>query len=346
MSKMKFGTTKDGQEVYRYILTNKNHMEAHVTNYGAILLDLLVPDKQGNVADVVLGYDNVQDYEVNSSFFGATVGPSANRIAGASFSLDETLYKLPVNDGPNNLHSDFDLGVHKRVWSAIESDNSITFVINLKDQEMGFPGNKEIMVTYTLTEENALEILYKGTTDKNTLFNMTNHSYFNLKGHNQGDIHDHELELCASFYTPVLEGAIPTGECASVAGTVFDFTTPKKMGKQIQDDVEQLKLVQGYDHNFIIDGWNGTLKKAAIVKEETTGRVMEVYTDLPGIQFYAGNCIGTTIGKENTTYGPRTGFCLETQYYPNSANEASFPQPFTDAGSVYETKTIYKFFAE
>lgn len=346
MSKVKFGTTKDGKEVYLYTLKNKNQMEAHLTNYGAILVDLFVPNQKGDLADVVLGYHELSGYEVNGSFFGATVGPSANRIAGAAFELDGTVYKLPVNDGPNNLHSDYELGVHKRVWNAIEGENSITFVVNLKDMEMGFPGNKEITVTYKLTDDNALEILYKGTTDKHTLFNMTNHSYFNLKGHNQGNIHDHKLQLFASKYTPIVAGAIPTGECASVKDTVFDFTTQKTMGQNISDDVEQLKLVQGYDHNFVIDGWNQTLRKAAVVTEETTGRIMEVYTDLPGIQFYAGNCIGTTVGKENTTYGPRTGFCLETQYYPNSANEASFPQPFTDAGSVYETKTVYKFLAK
>lgn len=345
IKKESFGTTDSGQEVYLYTLQNKNGMQAKVTNYGAILTALLVPDPAGELADVVLGYDSVKPYQCNGSFFGATVGRSANRIAGAQFEIDGTVYKLDANNGANNLHSQFDIGFHKQIWEAKEDadTNAVTFFYESKDGEAGFPGTLDISVTYTLTDENALCLHYDGVSDRKTLINCTNHSYFNLSGHDSGNIHDHVLTLNASCYTPVVPGAIPTGEMASVKGTPMDFTKPKRIGDEIDSDFEQLKLVQGYDHNFAVDIQAGKVEKIAEVKDEKSGRVMEVYSDLPGVQFYAGNCIDDTTGKGGAAYTKRSGFCLETQYFPNSVNQKGFVSPVFDAGEAYRTTTIYKF---
>ena len=338
-----FGKTKDGKEVELYTIENKAGMKAQVTTYGAILVRLFAPDKDGKLDDVVLGFDQLEDYFVNGSFFGATIGPSANRIKDAKFSIDGNTYQLDVNDGPNNLHSQFDQGYHKRLWSATNNDNSVTFSMVDADGTMGFPGNKKLQVTYTVTEDNALQIHYDGVSDKKTILNMTNHSYFNLGGHKAKEIYDEIMWIKASHYTPVVAGAIPTGEIAPVAGTVMDFTTPKKVGQDIDADCEQLKLVQGYDHNWAIDDYDGKIQLIAKVTDEDAGRTMEVYSDLPGVQFYAGNCIAPIIGKEGEHYGPRKALCLETQYFPNSANETNFIQPILEAGDTYNTTTIYKF---
>ncbi|MCI8946581.1 MAG: galactose mutarotase [Lachnospiraceae bacterium] len=343
MKKRVFGTTKDGKEVFLYTLENKNGMKAEVTDFGAILVNLFVPDKNGTLQDVTLGYDQVADYEANGSFFGATIAPNANRIAGASFVIDGVTYQLDVNDGPNNLHSHFDIGGHKRVWEAEPGEGSIRFTVKLPDGEMGFPGNKVCSITYTLTDDNALRLDYHASTDKKTILNLTNHAYFNLAGHDKGLITDHVLMLHAGHYTPVVAGAIPTGEIAPVAGTPLDFTKEKRIGDEIEADFEQLKLVSGYDHNYVIDNWNGELQLAARISEKTTGRTMEVYTDLPGIQFYAGNCIAETTGKGKTVYGKRDGFCLETDYFPNAVNEAAFPSPVYGPEKDYTSVTIYKF---
>lgn len=343
VTKELFGTTKCGKQIYRYFISNSKGLKAGVINYGAILVNLFVPDKNGKIADVVLGYDTLEPYFENGSFFGATVGPNANRIGGASFVLDGQRYNLDVNDGKNNLHSHMELGYHKRVWEACEGTDSVTFSLEDEDGSMGFPGNKKISVTYTVTEDNELKLHYQGESDKNTILNMTNHTYFNLAGHNSGKIHDHKLQLMASAYTPVVAGAIPTGEIASVKGTPFDFLTDKQVGEEINADNIQLKLVQGYDHNWVIDGAAGTLREFATVTEETSGRVMKAYTDLPGVQFYAGNCISETVGKEGTVYGSRCGLCLETQYYPDTANRPEFPSAVFGPERKYDTTTIYKF---
>ncbi len=343
MTRESFGMTANGQEVFLYTLENKNGMKAKVTNFGAILVALYVPNQDGKAEDVVLGYDKISDYEDNNSFFGTTIGRSANRIADAKFAIDGVTYQLAVNDGPNNLHSDKEIGFHKQIWNAETTSNAVKFSYVSPDGEMGFPGTLKISVTYTLTEDNALEIFYDGVSDKKTVINLTNHSYFNLGGHNSGNIHDTKLWLACSHYTPIIPGAIPTGEIASVAGTAMDFTQPKKIGDRINEEWDQLTMVRGYDHNWVIDDANGTLKKIAIATDEKAGRTMEVYTDLPGVQFYAGNCIEETVGKGGAVYSARSGFCLETQYYPNSANDARFPQPIFDAGQPYQTKTVYKF---
>lgn len=338
ITKEAFGATKDGKQITKYTITNKNGMEASVIDYGAILTNLIVGGK-----DLVLGYDTAEPYFENGSFFGATVGPNANRIANAKFEINGKEYKLDVNDGPNNLHSHMELGYHKKMYDAVCTDDSVKLSIVGKDGEMGFPGNKEVSVTYKLTDDNELVLFYEATSDADTIINMTNHSYFNLNGHDAGNIEDHVLMMNASCFTPVVNGAIPTGEIKKVKGTVFDFTAPKRVGLNINDDEEQLKLVKGYDHNWVIDDADGSIKKIAEVTAKGTDLKMEVYTDLPGVQFYAGNCISKTEGKSGCEYGPRSGLCLETQYYPNTANEPSFPSAVYGPDRKYETTTIYKF---
>lgn len=338
-----FGKTKSGREIYRYWLKNSKGMKAGVINYGAILVNLFVPDEVGNVADVVLGFDTLEKYFDNGCFFGATIGPNANRVGKAAFVLDGNSYQLDANDGENNLHSHRELGYHKRIWEASEGESSVQFFLEDEDGNMGFPGNKKIRVTYTLTEDNALEIHYEAESDKNTIINMTNHTYFNLAGHNKGKIYDHVLELRASSYTPVLSGSIPTGEIASVAGTPFDFTKAKKIGKEIDNDDEQLKITGGYDHNWVIDGEDGALKEFAVLTDPVSGRCLKAYTDLPGVQFYAGNFIDQQVGKENAEYGARSALCLETQYFPDTANQPDFPSAVFGPEKKYRSTTIYKF---
>lgn len=334
-----FGKTKNGQEVSLYTITNSKGMKAVVTDFGAILVDLFVPDAEGNVKNVVLGFETLEEYEKNPSFFGATIGPNANRIAGAQFVVDGKVVKLDVNDGDNNLHSHRELGYHKQVWAAACADNSVTFTLD-DPATMGFPGNKKFRVTYTLGEENDLRLKYHATSDANTVINPTNHTYFNLKGRKNGDILEHELWLKASGYTPVVAGAIPTGEIAAVAGTPMDFTTAKQIGLEIDADFEQLQLTTGYDHNWVIDDWNGELQHMATVKSPDGALAMKVFTTLPGVQFYAGNYTRAENGEE---YAYRAALCLETQYYPNSANEPAFPSCFFGPDKDYESETVYQF---
>jgi len=344
MSKTLFGKTKDGKEVYAYELTNSKGMKAEVINYGAILTKLYVPDKNGKAEDIVLGFDDVAGYEVNASFFGATIAPSANRIGNARFVIDGVTYNVDVNDGPNNLHSHIELGTHKKVWDAVEGKNSVKFTVKLDDMEMGFPGNKVISLTYTLTEDNELILDYEGKSDKNTIINPTNHSYFNLSGAESGKtILENVLKLDAANYTPVVEGAIPTGEIATVKGTVMDFTEGRVIGKDIEDSFNQLVLTGGYDHNFVVDNYDGKTNHIATVSDPESGRVMEVYSDLPGVQFYAGNFIADQTGKNGAKYGKRSGLCLETQFYPDSINRPEFPSCVFGPAKDYRSQTIYKF---
>ena len=341
--KEKFGTTKCGKDVYAYTLSNAGGMQAKIINFGANLISLLVPDQNGNLEDVVLGFDKLEDYYGNGSFFGATVGPSANRIAGACFEIDGQRYQIDANDGENNLHSHIEEGYHKRVWDVTETENGLVLSLEGKDGEMGFPGNKKVTVTFSLSDDNALKLSYHVTADANTIVNMTNHTYFNLAGHKAGRIEDHLLKINASHYTPVVPGAIPTGKIAPVEGTPMDFTKMKPIGQDINADCEQLKIGQGYDHNFVIDGADGTLREIAEAEDPKSGRKMKVFTDLPGVQFYAGNCIGEETGKENTAYGPRKGFCLETQFYPDNIHHPNFPQAVFGPGKDYDSVTIYQF---
>ena len=341
-----FGKSRDGRDVILYTITNSKGMKAVVTNLGANLVQLWVPDAEGNIDDVVLGFDSVEEYYDNSCFFGATIGPNANRIGEASYEIDGINYEIDENDGPNNLHSHFELGYHKRMWDAETTEDSVIFSI-YDPATLGFPGVKEITLTYTVTENNELKLHYYGTSDQPTIINLTNHTYFNLDGHNNGTIMGHEIKLNCAKYTPTIPGSIPTGEIADVAGTPMDLTSFRKVSEHIDDDYEQLVMAKGYDHNFCIDGYDGTLRETATVKGEKSGRVMKVYTDLPGVQFYAGNCIKKLAGKAGASYGKRSGLCLETQYYPDTIHHDNFPSCiFGGEGEdarVYDTVTVYAF---
>lgn len=345
IAKKEFGITKDGKQTYLYTLRNANGMEAVVTDFGAILVNLFVPNKDGKVDDIVLGYDTLAEYEVNDCFFGATIGRNANRIAGAKFSLDGQTYHLVENENGNNLHSEHDKGFHKVVWNTEldEAVNTVKFSYLSPDGENGFPGNVQISVSYTLSEDNALSLTYDGVSDKKTTLNLTNHTYFNLGGHAAGSICDEKMTIVASRYTEILPGAIPTGKLPSVEGTPMDFRTPRRIGDEIDKDWEQLTLVQGYDHNWALDTTFGKVEKIVELQDEKAGRIMEVYTDLPGVQFYAGNVITNHTGKSGVIYDKRHALCLETQYFPNSINEPVFRQPIFEAGQPYHTVTIYKF---
>lgn len=344
VEKSLFGKSPEGQDIYLYTMSNAKGMKASVTNLGAILVSLLVPDKEGKVADVVLGFDRAEDYYGNPSFFGAIIGPNANRIAGAAFEIDGVSYQLNANDNNNNLHSHKELGYHKRLWNAAVGENSVTFTLEEADGNMGFPGNKKMEVTYSLTENNELKLFYCGKSDKKTILNLTNHTYFNLDGHNSGSIEEHELWLKASCYTPVVAGAIPTGVIAAVQDTPMDFTTAKRISAEIDADFEQLKLTGGYDHNWVIDGWNGELQLFAIVKGPHSGRTMKAYTTLPGVQFYAGNFIDAQEGKTGVAYSKRHGLCLETQYFPDTIHHDNFPSCiFGGEAAEYISVTVYSF---
>ncbi|MBQ9990850.1 MAG: galactose mutarotase [Lachnospiraceae bacterium] len=338
-----FGTTKDGQEAILYILENSRGMKAAVTNYGANLVRLMVPDKNGRVEDVVLGFDSVADYEKNPSFFGALIAPSANRIGGASFMIKGISYTLKKNNGENNLHSDEEKASHKRIWKAETEGESVCFTLCMEDMDMGFPGNKDLAVTYTLTEENELKIQYEISSDRDTIINPTNHSYFNLKGHKAGDIMDHTITLLASCYTPADAASIPTGEIASVEGTPMDLRRETVVGEKIDSSFPQLQSAGGYDHNWVTDDCTGEVRLIATVKAPDALRTMEVYTDLPGVQFYAGNFIDEQTGKGGAGYGKRSGLCLETQYYPDSIHKENFPSVVFGPKRKYESTTIYKF---
>ena len=343
MQKRSFGTTKDGKEVFLFSLETKNGVKVEVTNFGANLVNVFVPGKDGKVEDVVLGFDDVAGYEVNPSFFGAVIAPSANRIGGASFELNGETYPLKKNNGENNLHSDEELGAHKRVWDITENEDSVTFTLKNADGELGFPGNKEFKVTYSLNDENGLKIAYEATSDKDTIINPTNHSYFNLKGHKEGTIEDHKITLLASNYTPADEASIPYGDIVSVEGTPMDLREELVIGEKIDSDFDQLNFAVGYDHNWVTDNCNGEVRKIATVKAPGDVRVMEVYTDLPGVQFYAGNFIDPQTGKDGASYAKRSGLCLETQCYPDSIHKPNFPSVVYGPTKAYKSTTIYKF---
>lgn len=345
ITKKEFGVTKDGKQAFLYTMSNENGMEAAVTDFGAILVNLIVPDADGEKKDVVLGYDNLADYEENCCYFGSTIGRNANRIGGAAFTLDGTEYKLADNENGNNLHTDYHHGFHKVLWSAEpdEAANAVKFSYVSPDGENGFPGTLKVSVTYTLLADNGIQITYDGVSDKKTTINMTNHSYFNLGGHDAGSICDEKMTILASGFAEIVPGAIPTGKIVPVEGTPMDFRKPKRIGDEIDKDWDQLTMVQGYDHNWALDTAFGTVEKIAQVEDEKAGRTMEVYSDLPGVQFYAGNCITPHTGKGGAHYDKRCALCLETQYFPNSINIPEFRQPVFEAGQPYHTTTIYKF---
>ena len=340
-----FGKTKNGEPIKIFRIENANGMIAEVTDFGAILTSLFVPDRNGKVTDIVLGFDSAKEYFYNPSFFGSTIGRNANRIANASFELNGAVYKLEKNDKKNNLHSHFDECFNKKLFKAetINAENAVKFSIESPDLDQGFPGKLDASVTYRLTEENGLEIEYYAVSDRDTVYNPTNHSYFNLNGHASGSAMGHKLWLKASGYTPVVKGCIPTGEIAPVAGTVFDFTKKTTIGDRINNDDEQLILGKGYDHNFAVDIKGRRLTKIATLSNEDESRTMTVYSDLPGVQFYAGNCIKPQTGKGGAKYGKRCAVCLETQFFPNAINEKKFASPVLKAGKEFHSITKYVF---
>ncbi len=337
-----FGKTKEGTEVTLYTLENKNGMKVQAIDYGANIVALYAPDKEGRLDDIVLGFDSVSGYEVNGCFFGSLIGRHGNRIGGARFELNGVTYELEKNDGANNLHGGTP-GYNKVMYQAETKENSVTFARTSPDMEQGYPGNLDIRVTYTLTDDNELKITYYAKSDKDTLCNMTNHSYFNLKGHNGGEITDHKVWIKANGFTETSDDLIPNGTIVDVTGTPMDFRQKKTIGDDIGADYKPLQIAGGYDHNFVLDKEPGKLEKVAEVSEDTTGRTMEVYTDLPGMQLYTGNFIEKEDGKNGTQYTKRTGVCFETQFFPNSINVPTFESCVLKAGEDFTSTTVYRF---
>ncbi len=346
MPKRDFGALPDGTRIEQYVLTNRNGMKAGIITYGAILTELTAPDRNGKWDDVVLGFDNLDGYLKGHPFFGATVGRVANRIAKGKFTLDGKDYTLFVNNGPNALHGG-KKGFDKVVWRAESRPNqdgpSVTFTYKSADGEEGYPGNLTASVTYTLTNDNSLRLDYRATTDKPTPVNLTNHTYFNLAGAQAKDILDHEIMFNADRYTPADETLIPTGEIRAVQGTPLDFTQPMKIGARI----DQLKPNPGgYDHNIVLKDGAG-LKFAARASEPASGRILEMHTTEPGVQFYTGNFLdGKVKGKGGVAHGKHAAFCLEAQHFPDSVNHPSFPTTILKPGETYHQTTVYKFSAK
>ena len=345
IKKQAFGMTDSGEPVELYTLTNANGMEARIMTYGGTVVSLKTPDRHGKLGDVALGYETLDGYVKNSPYFGAIIGRYGNRIGKARFSLDGKEHTLGKNNGENMLHGGFK-GFDKVVWKAkeVKSKDGVGLSLSYvsKDGEEGFPGNLTVIVVYTLTNNNELKIEYNATTDKTTVVNLTNHSYFNLAG--EGSILQHELMIDASRFTPVDAGLIPTGELRSVKGTPMDFTRSTVIGARIDQQDEQLTAGRGYDHNWVLNNVTGSLALAARVYEPGSGRVMEIYTTEPGIQFYSGNFLdGSITGKNGQVYRKRYGLCLETQHFPDSPNKPGFPSTVLKPGRKYKTTTIYKF---
>lgn len=333
-----------------YTLTNNNGVSTKITNYGGIVMALHVPDKAGQLADVVLGFDQVADYLNPHPYFGALVGRYANRIAQGKFSLNGVEYQLAQNQPPNSLHGGLK-GFDKVIWQTQLFDTTSGPALELtylsQDGEEGYPGNLSVKVVYTLTHQNELRLDYWASTDKDTMLNLSHHSYFNLAGAGVGDILDHQLTLRAARFLPVDETQIPTGELRPVAGSPFDFTQPTRIGWRIRQPDDQLKIGQGYDHSWALDSSDGSLALAARVSEPSSGRVMEVWTTEPGVQFYCGNFLdGSIIGKMGKPYRQYAGFCLETQHFPDSPNQVHFPSTVLKAGQTYTSTTVYKFLVE
>ncbi|HEY4361601.1 MAG TPA: aldose epimerase family protein [Bryobacteraceae bacterium] len=346
-----FGKDSSGGSVQIYTLKNSKGMEIQITPYGATLVSVKVPDRKGDFADVVLGFDSLEGYTQKPAppYFGATIGRYGNRIAAGKFSLNGKTYSLAINNGPNSLHGG-NVGFDKVMWTARPGaggdDQSIELSYLSKDGEEGYPGNLAVTVKYTLTEENEIRLHYTATTDQDTVFNPTNHSYFNLAGHDSGDILGHVVTINADQYTPVDAGLIPTGELRKVAGTPFDFRTPHTVGERINAADEQTKLGGGYDHNWVLNRTTG-LEWAARVEEPKSGRVIDCYTTEPGLQFYTSNFLdGTFHGKGGAPYQRRAALTLETQHYPDSPNHPSFPTTVVKPGQPFESTTVFRFSAK
>lgn len=340
-----FGSIQSGKKATLYILENKNHTVVKVTDFGATLVSVLFADKDGVMKDMVLGYDDAASYEKGTSCFGATIGRNGNRIKDARFTIDGKEWVIEANENNNSLHSGKN-GFNHLMWEMKESgDNYVTFYHYSSQEEQGFPGNMHVTVTYTLDDEDTVHITYNAKADADTVMNFTNHSYFNLAGHDSGVMLDQKLQLFADAYTPDEDShSIPTGEIAPVAGTPMDFTTMKPIGQDINADFEQLHFTGGYDHNYVLSDKPGTMRQMAKAECDASGIAMDAYTECCGVQLYAGNFIGTQTGKGGVTYGDRHGFCLESQFYPNAVNEKNFPSPVVPANTEYHSETKYHFY--
>jgi aldose 1-epimerase len=348
--KESFGKLPDGTPIDLYTLTNANGIEMKVMTYGGIVTSLKTPDRNGQLGDIVLGYDNLQGYLDKSPYFGALIGRYGNRIGNAQFTLNGKTYNLPKNDGDNTLHGG-NKGFDKVVWKArslpVKNGAALELTYVSKDGEEGFPGTLTVRVVYTLNNQNEWRIDYTATTDKPTVVNLTQHSYFNLAAGAAPNNLAHEVYLNADRFTPVAKGLIPTGELKTVKGTPMDFTKPMAIGAHIDDNYDQLQLGGGYDHNWVLNKTGNAMTLAARVVDPTSGRVLEVTTTEPGIQFYAGNFLdGTITGKGGKVYVKRYGFCLETQHFPDSPNKPNFPTTTLKPGQTYKTTTVYKFSAK
>ncbi len=345
-----FGQTKEGQTITKYCMENKHGMRVEVIDYGACIVSIFVPDREGKLEDVVLGFDDIAGYEVNGANHGGFIGRHGNRIGNAKFTINGITYELEKNDGNHNLHGGFK-GYHKMKYDAeVKEDldaGSVEFSRISPDMEQGFPGNLELSVTYTLTDENELVIEYFAVSDKDTVVNLTNHSYFNLAGQASGSILDHNVWIKANAFTATDDDLIPTGELTDVTNTPMDFRVKKKVGQDIHANYRPLEIAGGYDHNYVLDITGDTVEKVAELTEDRTGRKMEVFTNMPGMQFYTGNFLdGSEIGKGGKAYNKREGLCFETQYFPNACNIKSFPSSILKAGVEYEHVTTYKFSVE
>ncbi len=342
-----FGKLSDGKEVTLYTLRNKSGATVTITNLGAALVSINVPDRKGVLGDVILGHDDAQGYVQDNSYLGFIVGRYGNRIGKGKFSLNGKEYQLDINDGENHLHGGKD-GFHRKLWKATVNENSAIASITMRyfspDGEQGYPGNVTLDVTYRWNDNNQLMIEYVGTTDEPTILNPTSHGYFNLTGNPKNTILDHELMIVADRYTPVGAGLITTGKLESVEGTPLDFRLSKKIGARINESFEQLQLGKGYDHNWVLNTYDKTVRLAATVYDPQSGRFMEVFTDQPGLQFYSGNFLnGSLTGKEGIAYQYRTALCLEAQHFPDSPNKPGFPSVVVKPGDMYRQTTVYQF---
>ena len=337
----------DGKPVDIYTLTNSNHIEIKITNYGGIVTSVKVPDKNGKLDDVVLGFNNLEDYKKKSPYFGCIAGRYANRIGNAEFVIDGEKFTLAKNNGENTLHGGLK-GFDKVLWDAEpvtgKDFQSLKLTYLSRDGEEGFPGNLNVTVTYTLTDDNSFRIDYMASTDKATVINLTNHTYWNLAGEGSGDVLKHELMINADYFTPTDHGSIPTGELRPVENTPLDFRKSRAIGDGVDSDYEQVKLCRGYDHNFVINpDEDNEMKLAATIYEPAGGRYMEIYTTEPGVQFYSANFLFGVTGKSGKAYAPRGAFCLETQHFPDSPNKPEFPSVVLRPGETYKSTTLHKF---
>lgn len=343
ITKSIFGTTKQGDTTFSYKIQNNSGASVTITDFGATILSLCIPDRQGNLVDVVLGYDSLEEYEKEGgAYFGSVIGRYGNRIKDGRFVLNGITYELPRNQEPNHLHGG-NTGFSHRLWKTEIKENSLIFSLHSPHMEEGYPANVDVTVTYQFSDDNVLSIDYYGKSDGDTILNLTNHSYFNLNGHNNGTVNEHWLKLYANQYLPTNSVAIPTGELAPVQGTPFDFTDFTQIGSRLHEDHQQLQYGNGYDHTYVLHN-HGELLPFAEVYSEQSGITMCGKTTLPGVQFYSGNFLSNErTGKEHAVYQLRYGFALETQYYPDSINQPHFPSPILRAGTEYRSTTTYEF---